>query len=128
MRKFVLSLAAIAAISYGVRFVSAADDTGKSEKVTGVLIDDKCAAKMMSKDDPQAAAEKHKVSCANSCIKDGAAVVLISGKDELKLDSKGQELAKDFLSSHKKADVVVTGEKSGDELKVTEINAAPAKG
>lgn len=123
MKKLVLSLAAIAAVSYGVRFASAAD-----EKISGVLIDDHCAANMMKKDDPQAAAEKHKVACANKCIKGGAAVVLISGKDELKLDSKGEELAKDFLSSHKNADVVVMGEKSGDEIKVSSIEAAPAKG
>lgn len=128
MKKLVLSLVAVAAVSYCVRFASAADESGKTEKVTGVLIDDHCAANMMKKDNPQAAAEKHKVSCANKCLKDGGSVVLISGKDELKLDSKGQELAKDFLKSHKKAEVVVTGEKSGDELKVTEINAAPAAG
>ncbi|HEY2585058.1 MAG TPA: hypothetical protein VGI81_04750 [Tepidisphaeraceae bacterium] len=129
MKKLVLPLVAVAAVSFCLKFASAADESGKTEQVKGVLIDDHCAAKMMKQDNPQAAAEKHKVSCANKCIKDdGASVVLISGKDELKLDSKGQELAKDFLSSHKKADVVVTGEKSGDELKVTEINAAPAKG
>jgi hypothetical protein len=128
MKKLVLPLAAVAAISFSVKFASAADQSGKGEQVKGVLIDEHCAGNMMKKDDPQAAAEKHKVSCANKCIKDGAAVVLISGKDELKLDSKGQELAKEFLKSHKKAEVVVTGEKSGDELKVTEINAAPAAG
>jgi hypothetical protein len=93
--------------------------------VTGVLIDDHCAANMMKKDEPQAAAAKHKVACANKCIKDGASVVLISGKDELKLDSKGQELAKEYLAKEDaKTKVTITGEKSGDELKVTAIDAA----
>lgn len=128
MKKLVLPLVAIAAVSFCVKFASAADDSGKTEKVKGVLIDDHCAANMMKKDDPQAAAEKHPVACANKCVKGGADLVLISGKDELKLDSKGQELAKEYLKSHKKLDVVVTGEKSGDEIKVTEINAAPAAG
>jgi hypothetical protein len=128
MKKLVLSLAAIAALSFSMKFASAADTSGKTEQVKGVLIDDHCAGNMMKKDDPQAAAEKHKVACANKCVKGGADVVLISGKDELKLDSKGQELAKEYLKSHKNADVVVTAEKTGSELKVTEINAAPAKG
>ena len=125
MKKLVLPLVAIAALSFSVKFSSAADDSGKTEKVKGVLIDDHCAANMMKKDDPQAAAEKHKVACANKCIKGGASVVLISGKDELKLDSKGQELAKEYLAKDgAKTSVTVTGEKSGDELKVTSIDAA----
>ena len=128
MKKLLLPLVAIAAVSFSVKFASAANENGKTEQVKGVLIDDHCAEKMMKKEDPQAAAEKHPVACANKCVKGGADLVLISGKDQLKLDSKGQELAKEYLKSHKKTEVVVTGEKSGDELKVTEINAAPSKG
>jgi hypothetical protein len=126
MKKFALLFAAIVAMSvYCVKFTHAADESGKSEKITGVLIDDHCAGNMMKKDDPQAAAEKHKVACANKCIKGGASVVLISGKDELKLDTKGQDLAKEYLAKEDaKTKVTITGEKSGDELKVTKIEAA----
>ena len=82
MKKFALLFAAVVAMSvFCVKFTHAADDNGKSEKITGVLIDDHCAGGMMKKDDPQAAAEGHKVACANKCIKGGASVVLISGKD-----------------------------------------------
>lgn len=124
MKKLALIFAVAVAMSFCIKFVHA-DDNGKTEKVTGVLIDDHCAGNMMKKDDPQAAAEKHKASCANKCIDGGASVVLISGKDQLKLDEKGQQLAKDYLKKDDaKTKVTVTCEKDGDTLKVTEINAA----
>lgn len=128
MKKLALMLAAAGALSFCVKFSHAADDSGKSEKVTGVLIDDHCAKNMMKKDDPQAAAAKHKVACANKCIDGGASVVLISGKDELKLDDKGQELAKEYLKKEDaKTKVTVIGEKDGETLKVTKIEAAEEK-
>lgn len=128
MKKLVLLFAAAAALSFCVKLSHAADESGKSEKVTGVLIDDHCAGKMMKNEDPQMAAGKHSAACCNKCIDGGASVVLISGKDELKLDSKGQELAKEYLKKDgAKTKVTVTGEKSGDELKVTAIDAAAAE-
>jgi len=121
MRKQVITLAAIVAMSFGAKFVAA-------EKISGVLIDEKCAAKFTGKDDPEAAAAKHKAACAAGCCEKGSPLVLISGKDELKLDSKGQDLGKEYLA---KADantkVTITGEKSGDEIKVESIEASEAK-
>ena len=38
MKKLVLPLVAIAAVSFCVKFASAADDSGKTEKVKGVLM------------------------------------------------------------------------------------------
>jgi hypothetical protein len=124
MKKLALVLAAAAAMSF-CQLTRAQDSTGKTEKVTGVLIDDHCATKMMKNEDPQKAAEKHPASCCNKCIDGGASVVLISGKDELKLDSKGQELAKEMLKKDgAKTEVTVTGEKEGNTLKVTSIEPA----
>lgn len=125
MKNLALVFAVAVAMSFCVKFAHAADESGKSEKITGVLIDSHCAGNMMKKEDPQAAAEKHKVSCANKCIDGGASVVLISGKDELKLDEKGEQLAKDYLKKEDaKSKVTVTCEKDGNMLKVSEINAA----
>ena len=105
-----------------------ADDKGKS--VTGVLIDQMCGEKQMSKDDPQASAAKHPKSCAmkESCAESGFAV--ISGKKMYKFDDKGNQLAKDYLAkSDSKTEVTVKGDVKDDgTIAVTDIEAAPAKG
>lgn len=117
MRKLVLGLAAAFALGLCVRIASAAD-----EKVSGVLIDDHCAANMMKKDNPEKAAESHKVACALKCAKDNGHFVLISGKKEMKLDKHGEELAMDYLSKpDAKTDVTITGTVTGDEIKVDSI-------
>ena len=94
MRKLVLSLAAIVALGLCVKFAPAAEDSkkeesGKSQKITGILIDAPCAEKFADKDNPEKAAAAHKVSCCLSCAKKGAGFVLLHGKDQLKLDKKG---------------------------------------
>jgi hypothetical protein len=123
MRKLVLSLAAVAAVSFCVKFTHAADDSGKTQKVTGVLIDEKCAAKFTSKDDPEKAAAGHSAKCAAGCAAKGSPLVLLSGKDEIKLDDKGQELGKEYLGKDgASTKVVITGEKEGDHIKVTSID------
>jgi hypothetical protein len=104
----------------------AAADDAKTEKVTGVLIDQACGGKQMSKDDPEAAAAKHPKDCAAkaSCAKSGYMVV--SGKKAYKLDEAGAKKAKEYLAKEdSKTKVVVEGTKDGDTLKVTSIMAAP---
>jgi len=105
-----------------------ADDKGKS--VSGVLIDQMCGEKQMSKDDPQAAAAKHPKACAmkESCAESGYAV--ISGKKMYKFDDKGNQLAKDYLAkSDSNTQVTVMGDVKDDgTIAVTDIQAAPAKG
>jgi hypothetical protein len=119
MRKSTLGLAAALALSFGVSFCSAED-----KKVSGILIDDHCAANFTSKDNPEQAAASHKASCAIKCAKDGN-LVLLTGKKELKLDKAGKDKALAYLA---KADanthVTITGEVTGDEIKVTDIKAA----
>lgn len=121
MRKVVIGFAAAAmAVGLSVRVSSAADDA-KDKKVSGVLIDDSCAAKFTSKDNPEEAASKHTAACAVKCGKDGK-FVLLSGKKEMKLDKHGQELAMAYLSkADAKTAVTITGETAGDEIKVSKI-------
>jgi hypothetical protein len=122
MRNLVLGLAAAIALGVCVKASSAADE----KKVSGILIDDHCAANFMKKDNPTDAAAKHKASCAVKCAKnDDAKFVLIHGKKEMKLDQNGQKLAMAYLSKpDAKTNVTITGEVNGDEIKVESI--APA--
>jgi len=126
MRKLILPLAAVLALGMSVRFVAAADDKdSKGEKITGVLVDDHCAKNFKTEKD----ASKHKASCAAKCAKDDGEFVLFQGDKQFKLDKKGNELAKEYISKKDaKTKVTVTGEKEGDEIKVTDIMAAPANG
>jgi hypothetical protein len=102
-------------------------DVGKATTVNGVLIDNACGAKMMTKDDPQAAAADHPKSCAvkEACAASGYAV--ISGKQLLKFDDNGNKLAKDYLANpDSKTAVAVDGALQADgTFAVTAIHAAP---
>ena len=122
MRKSTFGLAAALALSFGVSFCNAED-----KKVTGVLIDDHCAANFTSKDNPEKAAASHKAACALKCAKDGDLLVL-TGKKQLKLDKHGKELAMAYLAKpDASTHVTITGEATGDEIKVTDIEAAKDK-
>lgn len=117
MRKLAFGLAAVLAVG---SFVSAADE----KKVSGVLIDETCAAKFTSKDNPEQAAAKHPVACCLKCGKDGDFVVL-TGKKELKLDKHGKELAMAYLAKpDANTHVTITGDATDTEIKVKSIEAA----
>ena len=126
MRKMILPLAAVMALGFGVRFAHADDaksEGGKEEKITGVLIDDHCAGKFEGKGEKAAAG--HPASCVVKCVKGGADLVLLSGDKTLKLDKKGEELAKEYIAkADAKTKVTITGTKEGDEIKVASIDAA----
>jgi hypothetical protein len=97
---------------------------GADEKFNGVLIDQKCGAKFVGKDDAEASAAKHPASCAakDACAKSG--YFLISGKEGLKLDDAGATKAKEYLGKDgASTKVTITGTKDGDTLKVTSIEA-----
>jgi len=120
-----LGLAAMIVISALATFTHARPDDAKS--VTGVLIDQACAAKMMSKDDPQAAATKHPKAC---CMKDACAssgFAVISGKHLYKLDADGSKMAKEYLAKDDSTTMVtVTGDVESD--KIDEVKSiAPAE-
>ena len=114
MRRLLIATAAMSAVVFVGRFSMAAE-----ESVTGVLIDQTCGAKQMSKDDPEKAASSHTKACAtkDSCAESGYAV--ISGKKMWKFDEKGNKLAKDYFANHDHTKVVVKGNERGDTLQVT---------
>jgi hypothetical protein len=119
MRRLLIATAALSMVVCFGKVASAADE------VKGVLIDQTCGSKQMSKADPEKSAADHPKSCAmkDSCAKSGYAV--ISGKKMYKFDEKGTQLAKDYLKDHDSTKVVVKGTEKGDEIQVTSITAAP---
>jgi hypothetical protein len=121
MKKSLLAGVAVLGLSVFASFSYSAEDA-KPEKITGVLIDQSCGAKQMSKDDPEAAAAKHPAACAKKCADSGYAI--ITGKKMLKLDDAGAQKAKDYLAKSNVTKVTVEGTKEGDTLKITSIEAA----
>lgn len=121
MRRLLIAAVAVSSVMAFGKIASAADE------VKGVLIDQACGDKQMSKADPEKAAAGHPKACAmkDSCAKSGYAV--ISGKKMWKLDDKGAQLAKDYLKDHDSTKVVVKGTEKGDEIQVTSIMAAESK-
>ena len=129
MRKFLMA----AAVACGLCFagqVRADDEAEKaadsSKQVKGVLIDTKCAAGNMSKENPETAAAGHKAACALKCGADGGYAV-ISGKKLIKLDDAGNEKATAYLKKdNADTKVVVMGTLSDDgkTIKVKDIKAA----
>jgi hypothetical protein len=126
MRSLLILAVAVFVACSALSFARADDE--KKGPVTGILVDQACAGKMMAKDDPEAAAEKHPRSCAmkDACASSGYAV--ISGKTLYKFDDKGTQLAKDYLA---KADnsmhVTVNGSIEDGKMEVTSITPAEKK-
>ena len=94
-----------------------------AEKINGVLIDAKCGAKPLKDENPETAAAKHPKACAIKCGKDGD-MLLISGKEGLKLDDASKAKALEYLAKAENTKVTVEGEKKGDTLTITIIEAA----
>jgi hypothetical protein len=123
MKKSLLAGVAILGLSMFAGYSYSADDA-KTEKFTGILIDQKCGAGQMKKDDPEKAAAGHTAACCKkeACAASGYA--LISGKNMLKFDDAGAEKAKAYLAKSNATKVTVEGTKDGETLKVTSIEAA----
>ncbi len=123
MKQYIL--AAVAAASLGFSAVAAlAADEGSW---TGALICNKCGAKQAD----EAAALKHKTSCAlgEKCAASG--FQLIVGDKHYKLDEKSNKEAKEYLEKlddkSAGAKVTITGKMEGDEIEASSIKAADAK-
>jgi len=112
-----------AALALTAAFAYAKDDTTKSVKITGYVIDNMCAGTHAAEDD----AKEHTTSCAlmPKCEKSGYAVV--SGDKSYKLDANGNKLAAAVLKgthTKKGVKVEVEGTVDGDTLhadKLTEV-------
>src|SRR5947199_6018011 len=109
-----ISLACVA-LALAAAFAYAKDDTKKTVKVTGYVIDNMCAGDHASEDE----AAGHSTSCAlmPKCEKSGYAVV--AGDKSYKLDDNGNKLAAGVLkNTHTKkgVKVEVEGTLEGDTL------------
>ena len=129
MKKILFAAVAVCGLTLSGVALRAADEKAADKGTTfkGVLIDNACGEKKKTEED----AAKHPKSCAakSSCEESG--YQLVSGSDHLKFDDKGNKLAKEYLAKNDKNDatkVTVEGTKDGDDLKVTSIKAADAKG
>jgi hypothetical protein len=126
MRRFLLTAAVACGLCAGVAAVRAADEAKDAKEVKGVLIDNNCGAKQASEE----AAAGHPKSCAlkEGCAKSGFAVM--SGKKLIKLDEKGNTMAKEYLGVAENATKVVvigTLSEDGKTIAVKEIKAQPKK-
>ena len=121
MRRILIAAALACGLCLGVS-AKAADKEYK-----GVVIDNACGAKQMSKANPEEAAEGHPKECALKCAKGGDGFSLISGKKSYKLDVASKEKVTAYLTEEANATkVIVMGTLSDDgkTLKVSDIKAA----
>jgi len=117
-RTSVVALTLMALLSLALT-VWAKDGT---EKLTGVLVDKSCSAKVAKSETPQTAAEGHPKGCAVKC-KDGGYGVFVDGKF-YEFDAKGNELALKVLegsSADKGVKVNVEGTKHENHLMVSKL-------
>lgn len=103
-----LCLAAVASVASIIAKNS--NDQPASDSIVGYISDKVCA----KKDTAKAESDGHK-SCAQSCVKKGSEVVLVSNGKIYELDQ--QDKAKEFAGDK----VKVTGSVSGDSISVTSI-------
>ena len=126
MKKILFAAVAVCGLTLSGVAIRAADEKAadKGKSFHGVLIDNACGEKKKTEED----AAKHPKSCAakSSCEESG--YQLVAGSDHLKFDDKGNKLAKEYLAKNDSTKVTVEGTKDGDNLKVTSIKAADAKG
>ena len=93
-------------------------------EVQGILLDRECATKIVAAKD-QKAAQAHTRECAlmPDCVRAGYGVFTADGKF-LTFDAGGNQKAEQALKASKKKDnvkVQVTGDQSGDSMKVTAV-------
>ena len=127
MRRILIAAALACGLCVGL---SARAQDKKDKEIKGVVIDNACGAKQMSKANPEEAAEGHPKSCALKCAKGGDGFSLISGKKSYKLDEASNEKVTKYLSEETNATkVIVMGTLSDDgkTLTVNEIKPATSK-
>ena len=124
MRRILIAAALACGLCVGLS-AHAADK--KDKEIKGVVIDNACGAKQMSKANPEEAAEGHPKACALKCAKGGDGFSLISGKKSYKLDSASNDKVTKYLSEDTNATkVVVMGTLSDDGKTLTVTDIKPA--
>lgn len=110
MKKITLTLLGVALLVA----MSAAQETkpatkAKSQKISGWITDEKCAAAKGT--------EASHVDCAKKCIGSGVAAVFVTDKDKKILKIDNQDAAKGHEGHH----VKVTGQVTGDTLHIGSV-------
>jgi hypothetical protein len=111
-------------MGFGVAFLGLGMIAGvaraEDAKVSGVLIDQSCAAKKGN----EAAAASHSKACTLKCA-DKAGFAIISGNDIIKLDAGSADKAKAYLAKDDATTkVTITGTKNADgSMTVASIEA-----
>jgi len=127
MRRILIAAALACGLCIGGLSARGAD---KDKEYKGVVIDNACGAKQMSKDNPEEAAKGHPKSCALKCAKGGDGFSLISGKKSYKIDSAANDKITQYLTEETNGTkVIVMGTLSDDgkTLKVTDIKGDTGK-
>ena len=92
-------------------------------QVDGILIDKMCSTKALTGGQAAAVAHDHDCLLQDPCMKSGYGVFTADGK-YLKFDASGDNKALEAIKASKKKDnfkVRVTGDVSGDSIKVTDL-------
>lgn len=119
-KRLLLVAVAAAGLSMFVPTVRAEE----KHEMTGVLIDNMCGDK--DKNKTEADASKHTAACGVKCADSG--FQLIVGDKHVKLDDKGNEKAKEYLSKEDaKTLVTIEGKMDGDKMTVDSIKPAEKK-
>jgi hypothetical protein len=100
MKKLIAIVVALGLFAAFQPLAGAAEEEAKELK--GALIDNKCGAGQMKKDNPEEAATKHPAACALKCADSGYSVIV--AKKQYKFDEKGNKMAKEFLAKETKKD------------------------
>jgi len=118
MKRF--AIVSALALSFVAMSVHAEEKT-----VTGTLIDQMCAKKVMKSDDAQAAADKHEKACAAKCGKKSGFAVISDGK-EIKLDKASNDKIEEYLGKDDASTKVTVKGDANDKgvITVSSIEAA----
>ncbi len=125
----IAAFAAVLCLGYFVRAQdSGSMDQASDVKMSGVLIDQKCGAKMAEKEDPQKAAEEHSKSCCLECGPEHGYAIMSDGK-LTKIDNESKDKVTDYLKKDDSTtNVTVEGTKDANgEIKVSSIAASEKK-
>ena len=123
MKKLMIALVAVLAVTLVTHFSMAKEDT---QKLTGVLIDAKCGKNKNTEE--KAAA--HDAACTLKCANGGSALQIVSGDKIYKLDDASKAKAIEYLTKEKGEGanrVMVEGTVKDDTLTITSIKKAEKK-
>ena len=130
MKKLIALVVAVGLFA-AFQAAGAAEET-KDKELKGALIDTKCAAGQMKKENPEEGAAKHSAACALKCADSGYSVIV--AKKQYKFDEKGNKLAKEFLAKETKKEtpsvkviVVGTPDEEAGTIAVKEIKLQEEK-